>query len=353
LARILGVAEKIGGYSLARVAEGLRAFAEGAGIPRQRERYIVKDRSLVRKSDFVGRASDVMRTIGRTGRLVEIDLPFSARRIDIRTNMRIFGLARYEGLTAKVRIGPEAHGAVSFAREVRVRSIFAAHLGGAPAVPAVVKHDHRRGGWLLEEYVAGRMAEEADFVRFCRDHAVAFYGFSARGRPVGRLFSAERIAAIRGHLAALAPPLAGFAEDARLTVGLCHGDLHPSNILVGEDGRLWIVDWETGGVGPIVHDFLRAYFWYPSVRQPLVALLDALDPARKALPAMQQLGVMLAQMLQTRIDQTAGQAMVRALGFRKHRLGMSDAEAKADLASGIETCRAALAALGVEVSSAA
>jgi hypothetical protein len=347
------VAEKIGGYSLARVAEWLGAFADGAGIPRQRERYVVKDRSLVRKSDFVGKASDVMRTIGRVGRLVEIDLPFSARRIDIRTNMRVFDLAGYQGQTAKIRIGPEGRASASFVREIHVRRIFAAHLGGAPAVPAVVKYDHRQGGWLLEEYVAGRMVEEADFVRFCRDHAIAFYGFSARDRPIRRLFAAERIAAIRAHLAALAPSLAGFAEDARLTVGLCHGDLHPSNILVGEDGRLWVVDWETGGVGPIIHDFLRAYFWYPSARQPLVALLDALDPARTALPAVQQIAFMLAQMLQTRIDQTAGQAMVRALEFRKHVLGLSDAEAKADLASGIETCRAALAALGAEVSSAA
>ena len=40
--------------------------------------------------------------------------------------------------------------------------------------------------------------------------------------------------------------LAAFDEIHNLNV--LHGDVHPANILVAEDGKVWIVDFEDGGI---------------------------------------------------------------------------------------------------------
>lgn len=38
--------------------------------------------------------------------------------------------------------------------------------------------------------------------------------------------------------------------DASLPLVLTHLDLHPGNIIVGDDGRVWLIDWEHAGFYP-------------------------------------------------------------------------------------------------------
>jgi thiamine kinase-like enzyme len=41
---------------------------------------------------------------------------------------------------------------------------------------------------------------------------------------------------------------------------LCHGDFHPENVMVDNDGRMWVVDWVNAYSGNPVSDVARTYY---------------------------------------------------------------------------------------------
>ncbi len=40
---------------------------------------------------------------------------------------------------------------------------------------------------------------------------------------------------------------------------LCHGDLHPENVMVDEEGELMVIDWLTAGKGCLEADLARTW----------------------------------------------------------------------------------------------
>ena len=97
--------------------------------------------------------------------------------------------------------------------------------------------------------------------------------FSARGRVLVRKFQkqaqgahfvdavAEKLAAfMRAHDAEIlrlverADALAGMLHERDLEFVLCHNDLHPGNILIAGDGRIFIVDWDNPLFAPKERD---------------------------------------------------------------------------------------------------
>ena len=47
--------------------------------------------------------------------------------------------------------------------------------------------------------------------------------------------------------------------DSSLPLVLTHLDIHPNNIIIGDDGRVWLIDWEFAG-------FYPQWFEYTSMR---------------------------------------------------------------------------------------
>jgi len=75
-------------------------------------------------------------------------------------------------------------------------------------------------------------------------------------RTVAELVDALRIGAkLRGRsdLASVADWLIAHPPPARDDV-ICHGDLHPFNLLVDASGRVTVLDWSTSVIGPAVYD---------------------------------------------------------------------------------------------------
>jgi spectinomycin phosphotransferase len=79
-----------------------------------------------------------------------------------------------------------------------------------------------------------------------------FAGPAARRLAAFWRANTERI----GNLLARAEELGRLLQAEPFELVLCHSDIHAANILVGEDGRIWLVDWDGPIVAPRERDFL-------------------------------------------------------------------------------------------------
>lgn len=73
----------------------------------------------------------------------------------------------------------------------------------------------------------------ARFAAFWRDNAARIGGALARAEALGRALQAKPFELV-----------------------LCHGDIHLTNVLVGADGRIWLVDWDGPLLAPRERDLL-------------------------------------------------------------------------------------------------
>jgi spectinomycin phosphotransferase len=58
------------------------------------------------------------------------------------------------------------------------------------------------------------------------------------------------------HLLSRADSLSAQLSQRQLEAGLCHADMHPGNLLVSADGRLFIVDWDDAMLAPKERDLV-------------------------------------------------------------------------------------------------
>jgi len=92
------------------------------------------------------------------------------------------------------------------------------------------------------------------------------------GRALARLHQSLRL--VHLELPVVAPlavghPVEGLHEDHQLL----HGDFAPSNLLLDSDGRLWILDFDECGMGPVEFElgntlFMALFDTSPSLNQP-------------------------------------------------------------------------------------
>ena len=143
-------------------------------------------------------------------------------------------------------------------------SVVAAGLGVGPEVIAF----DERGGYLVTRYLEGRVATVAEIRRPETLRSVArTLRHIHEGPPIPGRFDAFRVVEAYSSTAAArgvrvpeayrgALEIAHAIEEARRAGPLrpCHNDLLTANIVIDEDERIRIVDWEYAGMGDVFFD---------------------------------------------------------------------------------------------------
>jgi hypothetical protein len=237
------------------------------------------DRKFIFFADGLSRAFDGDTLAGRVGleaysrlyralgRAFDI-LPFPREIIDIRVKNSIrLNHRSPTGEIRSVKIAlalPLRPG--NLAREIAARHILKRNDAKVP-VPRLLRYDQSHLQWLEEEYIdqgeAPKSARIRDFLKF---HADGFYRVSARPRPLAQTLRQWNVTPteIEGVLRE-----AGHREPTDFggtwPIALIHGDLNAGNMMADRENRLYLVDLERFGRGPMCCDLRKLYLSEPDL----------------------------------------------------------------------------------------
>jgi aminoglycoside phosphotransferase (APT) family kinase protein len=155
------------------------------------------------------------------------------------------------------------------ARELRAYKLLARADLGTPALLGGVQRGQRT--WLFLERVRGARLDQigapadwravAAWLALAHERLAEAVSSAGRWPPpwrapdVAALTAAVVDASRRRRIAALAVPLAAARERlAGAAQVVIHGELYPANVLIGEAGRVCVLDWETIARGPALLD---------------------------------------------------------------------------------------------------
>ena len=172
------------------------------------------------------------------------------------------GPARRQLVSAKIGL-PSKWRTGSLAREIKARKVLRDSDAASFSIPTLLGYDRRRLTWLVEEFVRTdpRVTPDERSVIFLDQHATSFYTGFARSRPIAAFLRKTGIApeTVQRLLDDAAVPLGRAYSKDTWPVSLTHGDLSTGNMIASDDGRLYVVDWEKFGQGPIAWDLRKLY----------------------------------------------------------------------------------------------
>lgn len=181
--------------------------------------------------------------------------------------------------------------------------------------------------FVVEQLVVGRRFSGRRDRRLFLDAvlpelAATYRAAGLRYEPIGRHLAQDLLARAEALLDGVAGASAFLTElrrvvsdDRPAAVGLCHGDLLPSNIGVA-GARAYLFDWEMAGDGVIAFDLLRLALKYPRTRYLTRAIrrLIAADFSAEGARFDDQLTAYVA----TRIIEEPSSARVRLNYWTRH-----------------------------------
>jgi hypothetical protein len=254
----------IRGIPMSTIRARMRTFCSEAGFAGGRLYILLANgstlsfRDLLRKSKARRELSESL----RLGRLGILWLAISEASISIKNNARLIYTDQKSGrhLTAKVAL-PSFTRSGCLAREIKARRLLA--IGKFPIpVPALIRYDSPGLRWIEEEYIeATEHDRPGEKCRLFLRHAQSLYAPLVRSRPLQAWLRRLHISWSELHdvFAEAGAALPEIAETRTWPVSLLHGDLSTGNMIIGRDGRLFLIDWEKCGIGPIAWDLKKLF----------------------------------------------------------------------------------------------
>jgi len=238
--------------------------------------------------------------------LVRLSLPDAA--IFIKNNTRLIYRDCKSGrsLTAKIAIKSDRRSG-SLAREIRARKLLA---HSSVPIPALLRYDSPRMRWLEEAYIEAdegiSNAEKSE--AFLRHHAQFLYAPMVRSRPLKSSLSRFRISwsELRDVFCEAGTKMPEGIEEGTWPVSVLHGELSTSNMVVGRDGRLFLVDWEKFRTGPVAWDLKNLFL---SNKCLVYEVLQALSKPTDLAPKSQMRVAVAAEIVRRRRDRESKLAM--------------------------------------------
>lgn len=193
-------------------------------------------------------------------------------RREIETHLRLLGPAG---------LGPRCYGAVDDAPSSRHWLILEKVAGVELWQVGDVEVWARVARWLAGFHA--RFADRVPEVRAANPHLLEldanwFRSWNERARATLQSIEDDRAATLHAGLAGYE----GVVERlAALPVTFVHGELYPSNVIVGSetDGRVCPIDWEMAATGPGLVDLAALVGgWDPQVRDRLTAAYGSVSP---------------------------------------------------------------------------
>ncbi len=200
----------------------------------------------------------------------------------------------------------------SLAREIKARQILRDSDAASFSMPTLHGYDRQSLTWLAEEFIDAdpQVSPDQRSAIFLDKQATRFYKQFARPRPIAAFLRKTGIAP---------ETVQQLLDDATVTLGpahstdtwpvsLTHGDLSTGNMIASHDGRLYIIDWEKFGRGPIAWDLRKLY------RNSVTSVLDVLQKTSAegdVAPAMQMRLVFAVELAVLRRDRDQRLAYLR------------------------------------------
>jgi hypothetical protein len=167
-----------------------------------------------------------------------------------------------EGRLITAKIGLPFKNKGCLAREIKARKLLA-RWGVQVPVPELLRYDVRRVWWLEEEYIPeNKTITDSDKLKlFLTRYAIRLYAPTVRSCPVSISLRRFHIAMsqLRDVLREAKTEIWGTDEEVTWPMALLHGDVGASNMIVDQDDRFFLVDWEGCTTGPVAWDLIRLF----------------------------------------------------------------------------------------------
>jgi hypothetical protein len=258
----------IRGKPYKEIVTKLNYFCETIPQDRYETYRIFPNGKSVKFRELVTRANKLFSVLAnlKKGLPTSIRLKIVNASVEIKNSVRLFypdqGLSARKGkIVYAAKVGLEsAFRNGSLANEIAAKAFVEKKMPRFP-IPKTYSYDTLNQGWFVEEYISGtsKASNHQKASLFLSKHAFDFYSPFFFPLTLERFLSKQHLSLdlLQGIFQEAGVSFEELHPRSTLAGAYIHGDLAPINLLVDDQGRLYVIDWEHFGEGAVALDLVK------------------------------------------------------------------------------------------------